>query len=79
MFLLFRPCVLPRKKTRVRIPAIGMNVFLKKGQYSNATTSGLDKIFYHGSMQLIYAYHSRLKLARVVSDHLPVISEFQLT
>lgn len=46
---------------------------------SFAPTSGLDKIFYRGSMQLIHVYHSRLKLARIASDHLPVISEFQLT
>jgi endonuclease/exonuclease/phosphatase family metal-dependent hydrolase len=45
---------------------------------SYAPTGGLDKIFYRGPLRLIRAYHSRLKLAHVASDHLPVVAEFEV-
>ncbi|HUU96769.1 MAG TPA: hypothetical protein VM487_13610 [Phycisphaerae bacterium] len=45
---------------------------------SFAPSSGLDKIFYRGPLRPLYAHHSRLKLARVASDHLPVIADFEL-
>ena len=45
---------------------------------SYAPTGGLDKVFYRGPLRLIRAYHSRLKLAQVASDHLPVLTEFQV-
>lgn len=45
---------------------------------SYAPTGGLDKVFFYGPLKLIRAYRSRLKLARIASDHLPVIVEFEL-
>ncbi|HUU96771.1 MAG TPA: endonuclease/exonuclease/phosphatase family protein [Phycisphaerae bacterium] len=45
---------------------------------SFAPSSGLDKIFYRGLLHLLHAHHSRLKLARVASDHLPVIADFEI-
>ena len=44
---------------------------------SFAPTSGLDKIFYRGPLHLRHVFHSRLKIAKVASDHLPVICEFE--
>ncbi len=46
---------------------------------SAAPTGGLDKVFYRGPIRLIRAHRSRLKLAQVASDHLPVIAEFEIT
>ena len=45
---------------------------------SYAPTGGLDKVFYRGSLRLIHVACRRLKLARVASDHLPVIAEFEV-
>lgn len=45
---------------------------------SYAPTGGLDKIFYRGPLKLLHVRRSRLKLAKVASDHLPVIAEFEL-
>ena len=45
---------------------------------SYAPTGGLDKIFYRGPIKLLHVHRSRLKLAKVASDHLPVIADFQL-
>jgi endonuclease/exonuclease/phosphatase family metal-dependent hydrolase len=45
---------------------------------SFAPSSGLDKIFCRGPLRPLHAHHSRLKLARVASDHLPVIADFEL-
>jgi len=45
---------------------------------SFAPTGGLDKIFYRGSLQFLHAFRSRLEVARVASDHLPVIADFEL-
>ena len=45
---------------------------------SFAPTGGLDKIFYRGRLKLLHVHRSRLKLARVASDHLPVIADFEL-
>lgn len=45
---------------------------------SFAPTGGLDKIFYRGGLQLLHAHRSRLALARVASDHLPIIAEFRI-
>ena len=39
---------------------------------------GLDKIFYRGGMSLSGANICRMNVARVASDHLPVIAEFEL-
>lgn len=43
---------------------------------SYAPSGGLDKIFYRGPLRLIRAFRSRLRLAQIASDHLPVIAEF---
>ena len=45
---------------------------------SFAPTGGLDKIFYRGPLRLIHVHRSRLSLAKVASDHLPVIAEFEV-
>ena len=45
---------------------------------SYAPTGGLDKIFHRGHIKLLHVHRSRLKLARVASDHLPVIADFQI-
>ncbi len=45
---------------------------------SYAPTAGLDKIFYRGRLKMLHVHRSRLKLAQVASDHLPVIAEFEL-
>ncbi len=46
---------------------------------SYAPTAGLDKVFYRGEMRLLQIFKSRLKLARVASDHLPVIADFEVS
>ena len=45
---------------------------------SFAPTGGLDKVFFRGGVRLVHAHRSRLNLARVASDHLPVIVDFEL-
>jgi endonuclease/exonuclease/phosphatase family metal-dependent hydrolase len=45
---------------------------------SYAPTAGLDRIFYRGRLGVLHAHRSRLKLARVASDHLPVAVEFEV-
>lgn len=45
---------------------------------SYAPAGGLDKIFFRGPLTPISAHGSALKLARVASDHLPIIVEFEL-
>ena len=40
---------------------------------------GLDRIYYRGSLHLINAIGCRHRIAKVASDHLPVIADFQLT
>lgn len=44
---------------------------------SFAPTGGLDKVYFRGPLRLISAHTSRLKIARIASDHLPVIVEFE--
>ncbi len=46
---------------------------------SFAPTGGLDKIFYRGAIELDHVHRSRLNVARVASDHLPVIADFVIT
>src|SRR5262249_28522285 len=43
---------------------------------SYAPTGALDKIFYRGPLKLMSIGASRLKVARIASDHLPVIADF---
>lgn len=45
---------------------------------SFAPTGGLDKVFYRGGLKLLEAHVSRLRAARVASDHLPVIVDFEI-
>ncbi len=45
---------------------------------SYAPTGGLDKIFYRGCLKATHVFRSRLKLAEVASDHLPVIADFEI-
>ena len=45
---------------------------------SYAPAGGLDKVFYRGRVRLLHAHRSRLKLARIASDHLPVVVEFEI-
>ncbi len=49
-----------------------------KSYPSYAPASGLDKVFYRGSLRLLHAHRSRLELTRVASDHSPVITEFEI-
>lgn len=44
---------------------------------SFAPTAGLDKVFYRGPLRMVAAHPSRHALARVASDHLPVIVDFE--
>jgi endonuclease/exonuclease/phosphatase family metal-dependent hydrolase len=44
---------------------------------SYAPAGGLDKVFYRGPLRLLHAHRSRLNVARIASDHLPVIVEFE--
>ncbi len=46
---------------------------------SFAPAGGLDKVFYRGPLKLVHAHRSRLAVARVASDHLPVIVDFELS
>ena len=45
---------------------------------SFAPTGALDKIFYRGRLRLLHVAASRLRLTRVASDHLPVVSDWEL-
>ncbi len=45
---------------------------------SFAPAGGLDKIFFRGALRPLHVHRSRLALARVASDHLPVIADFEL-
>jgi endonuclease/exonuclease/phosphatase family metal-dependent hydrolase len=38
----------------------------------------LDRIYYRGPIRLVAARRSRLRLARVASDHLPVVADFEI-
>ncbi len=40
---------------------------------------GLDRIYYRGGLDLLGAHLCRLAVARVASDHLPVVADLQLT
>ncbi len=45
---------------------------------SVAPQGGLDRLYFRGPLHLDSAYRCRLQVARLASDHLPVIAEFQL-
>ena len=38
----------------------------------------LDRIYYRGDLRLLSARRSRLRVARIASDHLPVVADFEL-
>ncbi len=59
------------KETRIRTRPI-------KTYPSFAPRGGLDRIYYRGNLRSISAIPCRHPLARVASDHLPVIVEFEL-
>lgn len=46
---------------------------------SIAPRGGLDRIYYRGNMELLNATICRHQVARVASDHLPIIVDFELT
>lgn len=46
---------------------------------SYAPAGGLDKVFYRGALTPLNAQGSPLRLARLASDHLPIIVEFEVT
>ena len=45
---------------------------------SFAPAGALDRVYFRGKMKLLHVHRSRLNLARVASDHLPVIADFDL-
>lgn len=45
---------------------------------SFSPTGGLDRLYYRGPLRLESARTCRLRIARVASDHLPVVAEFVL-
>jgi len=46
---------------------------------SFAPRGGLDRIYYRGNLRAISAIPCRHQVARVASDHLPIIAEFELS
>jgi len=42
-------------------------------------TGGLDKIYFRGGIRLLGARACRMRVARVASDHRPIIADFELT
>jgi endonuclease/exonuclease/phosphatase family metal-dependent hydrolase len=45
---------------------------------SFSPTTGLDRIYFRGPLRRVAARTCRLAVARVASDHLPVVAEFEL-
>lgn len=45
---------------------------------SFAPATALDRVYYRGSLKLIQVERSKLAVARVASDHLPVIADFEV-
>lgn len=45
---------------------------------SFSPTTGLDKIFCRGNIQILRGRRCRLRIAKVASDHLPVIADLQI-
>jgi endonuclease/exonuclease/phosphatase family metal-dependent hydrolase len=58
---------------RVDGPQNGMRTFP-----SFAPTGSLDKVFYRGPIRALRSRTSRLRSARLASDHLPVVVDFML-
>jgi endonuclease/exonuclease/phosphatase family metal-dependent hydrolase len=58
----------------------------KRGPYRNIPTypsfspqGGLDRIYHRGPMKLVSVHSCRLQVARMASDHLPIVAEFQVS
>lgn len=45
---------------------------------SYAPAGGLDKVFHRGGLRALHAHRSRLTAARLASDHLPIIVDFEV-
>lgn len=45
---------------------------------SVAPQGGLDRLYFRGPLQLSSVHRCRLQMARLASDHLPIIAEFEL-
>lgn len=45
---------------------------------SFAPRGGLDRLYYRGPLRLLKSWAGRLKAARVASDHLPLVADFEL-
>ncbi len=45
---------------------------------SFAPRGGLDRIYYRGNLRLLSSKRCRYKLSKLASDHLPIITEFEL-
>lgn len=46
---------------------------------SFAPRGGLDRIYYRGNLKCTHVSSTKMKLAKVASDHLPVIATFEVT
>lgn len=49
-----------------------------KTYHSLRPSGGLDRIYYRGPLRLLDVRISRLRVARLASDHLPVVADFEL-
>jgi len=45
---------------------------------SVAPQGGLDRVYFRGPLRLSSVYRCRLQIARLASDHLPIIAEFEV-
>ena len=69
-----------------KIICVGLNYALhaKEGGHAIPTypsfspQGGLDRIYHRGPLRLVSVHTCRLQIARVASDHLPVLAEFQV-
>lgn len=75
--LLGRPLMLPAGFACATMNGNGSTRSLRTFP-SYAPAGGLDKIFYRGELRHLETHVSRLRVARVASDHLPVMSDFEL-
>ncbi|HEY9422954.1 MAG TPA: endonuclease/exonuclease/phosphatase family protein [Thermoanaerobaculia bacterium] len=58
----------------------------KRGPYrciptypSFSPQGGLDRLYHRGPMQLVSVHACRMQVARVASDHLPIVAEFRIS
>jgi endonuclease/exonuclease/phosphatase family metal-dependent hydrolase len=38
----------------------------------------LDRVYYRGPLALLNAYRCRLRLSQLASDHLPIVTDFEM-